>query len=182
MTIQPGHLPPPTATQAGQPLLNPADQSQIDRIADAFNQAIDQATSAPTAYKDPTPVPAIGTAPPVPQPGRPPMSQRAVDINTTMLSAGVTSVLVSGGVSLVLWASGHADPTVVGLIVAIPPVCAIPIVAIASVLKRAKQVVQSAPAEHHHHHYNGAHVHQDHRSTHTETRGVWAKTNNRLPR
>jgi len=180
VTTLPGPAQQPHAPQAGQPTLTPTDQQRIDRIVNAFSHALEQATETPTSYKDPTPVPAIGTAPPVPQPGRPPMSQKAVDLNTTMLSAGVTSVLLGGAASLVLWASGHADPTVVSLIVAIPPACAVPILAIASVLKRAKQVVEAAPPVIHQT-YTGT-VHQDQRRVENKNSGVWVKNTNELPR
>jgi len=67
-------------------------------------------------------------------------------------------------------ASGYADPTVIGMICAAPAIAAVPILAIARLLRGAQ------PAPDIHHHYNGP-VHQQ--TTHTETRGVWAKTTNR---
>jgi hypothetical protein len=125
-----------------------------------------------TAFRDDTPLPRHGATPPVPQPGRPPMSQKAVDASALMLSGGVATVLVGGSASLVLAASGIADPAVIGICAATPLAVAVPIVAVTRLLKRAKSVLP----EEHHHHYN-APVHHQH--THSSTRGVWARTDNR---
>jgi len=123
----------------------------------------------PTAYRDPSPTPVVGPTPPVPQPGRPPMSQRATDISTMMLAGGVASVPVGGSVSLVLYTLGHVDPISLA-IGATAPVALI--LAIGGLLRRAKGVLP----EEHHHHYTGP-VYQDQRNT--ETHSVWAKTINR---
>lgn len=159
----------PTTT-AGQPL----SQEDADREAKRI------ISEALLSYRDPSPVPPIGATPPVAQPGIPPMSQRATDISRILIAAGVASVppgLIAIGV---LVASEHADPTVIGLICAAPVALAVPIIAIASLLRRAKETIQAAPPEHHHH-YAG-NVHQDHTVVTTQTRGVWAKTRNELPR
>lgn len=123
-----------------------------------------------TAFRDPTPVPQHGPTPPVPQPGRPPMSQSAVDASTLMLSGSVLTAVIGGSVTAVLWASGTADPVVVGFICAAPAAVAVPILAVARLLRGAK------PAPDVHHHYEGP-VYQQ--TTHTENRGVWAKNINR---
>ncbi|MEH0442463.1 hypothetical protein QA811_02010 [Streptomyces sp. B21-102] len=123
-----------------------------------------------TSYRNTDPVPAVGAAPPVAQPGRPPMSQRAVDASTVMLSASVAT-LPPGAIAIgVMLASGYADPVVIGMICAAPAVIAVPISAIARLLRAAK------PEPDVHHHYNGP-VHQQ--TTHSSTRGVWARTDNR---
>jgi hypothetical protein len=131
--------------------------------------------AVPTAHRDDTPLPAYGPAPPVAQPGRPPMSQRAVDTSTVLLSAGAASLPVGAVAIGILLASGHADPTVIGMICAAPAAVAVPILAVARVLRRAKDVVPDV----HHHHYNVP-VRQDHTTTHT--RGLIARTRNELPR
>ncbi|WHM30234.1 hypothetical protein OH540_09385 [Streptomyces sp. BPPL-273] len=123
-----------------------------------------------TAFRDPTPVPKIGTTPPVPQPGRPPMSQKAVDTSTIMLSASAATIppgVIAIGAML---ASGYADATVIGMICAAPAIAAVPIFAIARLLRGAK------PEPDVHQHFHGA-VTQH--TTHTENRGVWAKNINR---
>lgn len=122
-----------------------------------------------TAFRDNTPTPTYGTASPVPQPGRPPMSQRAVDASTVMLSASAAT-LPPGAIAIgVMLASGYADPVVIGMICAAPAVVAVPIIAIARLLRGAK------PEPEVHQHYNGP-VYQQ--TTHSSTRGVWARTDN----
>jgi hypothetical protein len=123
-----------------------------------------------TSYRDHSPTPTIGAAPPVPQPGRPPMSQRAVDLNTTILTSSVLTAVVGGSATSILWASGHADPTVVAIVFGAPTAL---VLALGRLVKRAKGVLP----EEHHHHYDGP-VYQDQRNVHTSTRGVWAKTTN----
>jgi hypothetical protein len=137
----------------------------IEAVEDAYR---------PTAYRDPNPVPAIGAAPPVPQPGRPPMSQRATDASGVMLAASIASVPIGGSVSLVLWTVGHIDPVVVG-IVCVAPVALLG--ALSRVFKRAKDVAAAAPPTHHHH-YTGT-VRQDHSHHSSKTNGLIAHTRNR---
>ncbi|MEU2674203.1 hypothetical protein ABZ622_36140 [Streptomyces sp. NPDC007164] len=161
-------------TQAGQTTSDkPAESAndQAQKLISAVNEAL--AAQQATSYRDDTPLPAVGTAAPVPQPGRPPMSQRATDASALMLSGGVTTALVGGTASLVMVASGSADPVVCAIVVGAPTAL---VLALGRLVGRAKAAVESAPPTHHHH-YNEP-VTQDHRSTHTQTRGVWAKTNN----
>lgn len=166
----------PTAPAAGQTTPTQADRDTIRRLMAAVDE-IEQPTSV--RVDDPT-VPSwrdgarIGTAPPVPQPGRPPMSQGATDASALMLSGGVASVLVGGAVSLVMFTSGHADPVVCGIVFGSPAALAL---AASRLLKRAKQVAEAAPPEIHNH-YNGP-VHQDQRTTQSRNTGVWVKNDNR---
>lgn len=167
----------PTAPQAGQPhpdkaraavdflhSVETAMQNAIQQIAD------EQTPRIPTFYKDPTPNPAIGTTPPVTQPGRAPMSQKAADASGLILSIGIASPLIGGGFALAMWSTGLANPTVIGWIVG----GTIALVAAGTVLIRAlKATVEAAPPEIHQHHYGP--VYQDH-STHEHTsRGVWVR-------
>ncbi|MFF2572702.1 hypothetical protein [Streptomyces sp. NPDC058084] len=129
----------------------------------------------PTSYRDDTPLPAVGSTPPVAQPGRPPMSQRATDISGITTAVGLASAPISLGTCAVLWTAGQLDPVVLGLLAGAP----ITFVAVLSrALKRAKGVVEAAPAEIHNH-YTGP-VLQDYRSTTTTTttKGVFAQTRN----
>ncbi|GAA1377953.1 hypothetical protein GCM10009612_78330 [Streptomyces beijiangensis] len=48
--------------------------------------------------------------------GRPPMSQRAVDLNTTILSSSVAIGMGGLAVTGALWASSQANPTVIAWI------------------------------------------------------------------
>lgn len=123
-----------------------------------------------TSYRDHSPVPAVGPTPPVPQPGRPPMSQKATDASVMMLAGGAASLPVGGSVSLVLYTLGHVDPTSLAIGAAAPVAL---VLAIGALLRRAKGVLPPDV----HHHYEGT-VYQDQRNVHSSTRGVWAKTNN----
>jgi hypothetical protein len=160
MTVLPE--PKPTAPAAGQ--------AHLDDQARQLLAAVEEAMRTPTSYRDDAPVPMVGTAPPVAQPGRPPMSQKATDVSALMLSGGLASLPIGAAASLVLWASGHADPMVIAVICAAPTTL---ILALSRLVKRAKE---TAPDEIHNH-YNGP-VYQDQRNVHSSTRGVWAKTNN----
>ncbi|MER7507060.1 hypothetical protein ABTX82_01725 [Streptomyces lavendulae] len=145
-----------------------ADREQAARII----QAVEEAMTA-TAYRDESPLPEVGTTPPIAQPGRPPMSQRATDISSIMLYGGLATVppgLIAIGL---LVASGYADPAVIGMICVAPAVIAVPVLAVARLLRGAQGVV---PGEQHHH-YNGP-VSQQHQTVNTQTRGLFAKTIN----
>lgn len=134
---------------------------------------INEALNIPTAYRDPSLLPAVGPTPPVPQPGRPPMSQKATDASSLMLSAGLATVppgLIAIGL---LVASGYADPVVIGMICAAPAVIAVPVLAVARLLRGATGI-----GAEHHHHYNGPVSHHT-VSTNTQTRGLFAKTTNK---
>jgi hypothetical protein len=161
----------------------PTDRAEIQKLANAVEEAL--AGEMRTSYRSNNPdVPSwqegsrIGTAPPVQQPGRAAMSQRAVDLNTTILSSSVLVAVLGGAASAFMWASGHANPTVIKWIcvcaVAVPVVLAIPVLALKGLMKSAKEVVQAAPAEIHHH-YNGD---VDQREIHSRTSGVWVKNTN----
>ena len=152
---------PPAATAAGQ-AANPLTDAVIQAAVD---NAIEKARQ-----HDTTPQVVIGTAPPVPQPGRPPMSSKATDDSVRMICFGGMTLFTCGGVSLVMVTSEFADPTAIGVFFGGLAVLAL---AIARLLRRAGQ---ATPAEIHNH-YDGT-VYQDHSETHTSTRGVWAKTNN----
>jgi len=148
---------PPAAPAAGQTTPTEADRIEAARLIE-------------TAFRDDTPLPRHGSAAPVPQPGRPPMSSKAVDDSVRMITFGGMTLLVCGGASLVMVASDFADPTVIGMICAAPAVVALPILAIARVLRGAR------PAPDVHQHYYGNVTQQ---TTHSSTRGVWARTDNR---
>lgn len=152
----------------------PTDRAEVRKLAAAVEAAL--ADAVPTSYRSIDPSvpswadgPQIGTAPAVPQPGVPPMSQRSTDIGRTALYCGVATVppgLIAIGLLL---ASGQADPTVIGWICAAPAALAVPILAVARLLRGAKEVVAAAPAEVHHH-YSGP-VHQEQRTVNTTVRG-----------
>jgi len=150
---------------------NPTRPAMTD--AEAETKARQIIVDFATSYRDTTPIPTIGTAPPVAQEGRPPMSQKAVDDSVRMLSAGVASLPIGGMAALVLHVLGTVDPTQLAIGAAAPVAL---VLAVTRLLGRARQVVEAAPAEHHHH-YNGP-VYQDQREQRTENRGVWVKNTN----
>ncbi|MFE9812427.1 hypothetical protein [Streptomyces sp. NPDC005548] len=168
------------AVPAGQPYSTPAARAFLTEVEAALAEAARPETIIPTYYKDDTQHPAIGTTPPVTQPGRPPMSQSAVNASTVILCTGVASLPFGAAATGILWASGHADPTVIGLICGAPIALAVPILALSRLAKRAKEVVAAAPPVHNHHHTGPVHV--DQRKVETTTKGLWATTRNELPR
>jgi hypothetical protein len=126
-----------------------------------------------TSYRDHSPVPTVGTAPPVPQPGIPPMSARTTEITRAVMYASLATVPPGLIAVAVMVASEHANPTVIGMICAAPAAIAVPILALARLFRSAKE----AEPDVHLHNYSGP-VYQDQRNVHSSTRGVWAKTNN----
>lgn len=161
--MPPEHRPRPAAPDA-------SIEEQASQLLAAMNAIV---AEQPTAFRDETPIPAVGATPPVPQPGRPPMSQKAVDASTLMLSAGVASLPLGAVVIGVMLASGHADPAVIAAICAAPTAL---VLALARLMKRTKETVAAVPAEHHHH-YSGP-VRQEHRQVHNETRGFGRSATN----
>jgi hypothetical protein len=162
MTGLPGQTPNQTAGRDGPTLSDAA-------VAAAVEHALAQARK-----EDVAPKAVIGNSPAVDQPGRAAMSRRATDASVMMIAGGFLGVCLGGAVSAVLYFSGKADPTVVGLIVAAPPVT---FFSVGGVVKKIKRLV---PDEHHHH-YKGA-VYQDNRVDHSshesKTIGINAKTHN----
>lgn len=143
-----------------------ARQTAVNDQAQRFLADIEDVLAAPTAYRDDSPVPAVGDAPPAVQPGRPPMSQRATDASVMMLSAGAASLPIGGMTALVIYTLGTADPVALAIGAGAPAALAVPILALSSLIKRAK----TAAPDVHHHHYNGS---VDQRTV--NARGVWAK-------
>lgn len=183
------HARQPHATQAGQP----ADEAF--QRASQIAAAVDAVYEKPTAVRieDPTipswtDGPRIGTTPPVTdQPGarRAAMSQRAVDLNATILSSSVVIGMSGAAATGILWGSGHANATVIGWIcagvVAAPAAIALPVLALKGLMKSAKEVVQAAPPEVHNHYSGNVRVYEDHRTVNTRTSGIVASTRNQLP-
>ncbi|GAP46894.1 hypothetical protein [Streptomyces azureus] len=139
--------------------------------AEAEAQARQIIADFATSYRDQTPLPRYGDAPPVPQPGIPPMSQRTTETARAVMFCSLATVPPGLIAVAVMVASEHANPTVIGMICAAPAAIAVPILALARLLRRAGQ---AAPAEIHQH-YTG---HVDQRTVQTKTTGLWAKTNN----
>lgn len=150
------------------PLTDEAAALEARRIIDAAYRP------APTSFRDDTPLPVVGTTPPVPQPGRPPMSQAATDASALMLSGSVLTMAVGGTGSLVMYASGYADPIVCAIVFGAPAAL---VLALSRLMRRAKDVL---PSEHHHH-YRGP-VTQTHQTVHNENRWLGRSTTTQPPR
>lgn len=145
---------PPTASASGQ-AVNPLVDAMVQA---AIENALHEARRT-------------GTAPPAGR-ERPAMSGQAVDSSVRMIAFGGMTLMVSAGGGILMVASDFADPTVIGMICAAPAALALPILAIARLIRRAGEV---APTEIHQT-YTGP-VHHDTRIT--QTRAVWSKTTNR---
>ncbi|MFD3535978.1 hypothetical protein [Streptomyces sp. NPDC058664] len=147
-----------------------------DLIAAVENALAEAAAPAPapvpTAYRDTTPLPAVGDALPVAQPGRAPMSQRATDASALMLAGGAGTLMAGTGAGVALWALGGVDPLVLALAVGAPVAL---VAALSRLVRRAGQAAAETAPVTHHHHYAGP-VRQEHRTTSTITRGVIART------
>lgn len=155
-------LPDQAPVNVGQPLTDEAAALEAQRlIHDAYR---------PTSFRDTSPVPVVGTAPPVAQPGRPPMSQAATDASALMLSGSALTIAVGGTGSLVMLASGYADPVVCAIVFGAPAAL---VLALARLVRRAKDAM---PAEHHHH-YSGP-VYQQNQTVTNQNRWLGKTTNN----
>jgi hypothetical protein len=147
---------PPAATAAGQatnPLADAVYQAAVDNFIHESRRE--------------------STGPPVLRPDVPAMSARTTEITRAVMYCSLATVPPGLIAVAIMVASEHANPVALGMICAAPAVIAVPILALARLIRRAGQ---AAPAEIHNH-YSGA-VYQDQRNVHTSTRGVWAKTNN----
>ncbi|MFD3572009.1 hypothetical protein [Streptomyces sp. NPDC058667] len=148
----------------------------VDLIA-AVESALTEASvpapaAVPTAYRDTTPLPVVGDALPVVQPGRAPMSQRATDASALMLAGGAGTLMAGTGAGVALWALGGVDPLVLALAVGAPVAL---VAALSRLVRRAGQAAAETAPVTHHHHYTGP-VRQEHHTTATTTRGVIARS------
>jgi hypothetical protein len=154
-----------------------AEVEALRLITDAYRPAPSAPVHTPTSFRDDTPRPANGTTPPVPQPGRPPMSQGATDASVLMLAGAGSVSMVSVSAGILMYLSQYADPVVCGIVLGAPTVV---VLALCRLVRRAKEAVAAAPPVIHQH-YEGT-VHQDHSSYSTETRGLIARTRNEIRR
>ncbi|MCX4481975.1 hypothetical protein OOK44_36980 [Streptomyces cellulosae] len=159
---------------AGRALTEAEAEAEAARlIAEGYS------ANAPVAtfYKDVAPVPAIGTAPPEPQPGRTAMSQRATDASVLMLAGAGSVSMVSVSAGILMYLSQYADPVVCGVVLGGPTVV---VLALCRLVRRTKEVVEAAPPVIHNH-YEGT-VTQNSTEITTNTRGVIARTRNHFDR
>ncbi|ACX71147.1 hypothetical protein pZL12.70c [Streptomyces phage ZL12] len=164
------NLPGPKSTAAPAP--------HIDAQVQQFRAAIDDATRTPTFHRDNTPLPVVGPTPPVEQPGRPSMSQKATDASVLMLAGGATTVMVSGSAAGLMYFSQFADPVACAIVFGAPVALVVALTRLVARAGAAKAQVDAVRPEIH---YNG-HVTVDQRAINTTTRGLIANTRNQLPR
>ncbi|MFE9241771.1 hypothetical protein [Streptomyces sp. NPDC007007] len=143
--------------------------------ADARAQEILTEWARPTSYRDETTPPAYGPTPPVAQPGRPPMSQRATDASALMLSGSVAALSVGGATSLVLYTLGQVDPVTLAVGATGPVALVLAAGSLLKAVSRAK--AEAAPTETHHH-YNGTVRQETTTNVSSTSRGLFARTRN----
>ncbi|GED86009.1 hypothetical protein [Streptomyces sp. 6-11-2] len=156
------------------PRMSDAEASAEARriIADAYRPV----PQMPTAYRDPSPLPAYGSTPPVPQPDSrivPPWAA-----GTAVAGIGVGATCVGLGCGIWLACQGFAAVTLTSVLFV-----TLPIAAVATVAAAIGSAVRSIKATHteHHHHYAGP-VAQENTTLNTHTRGLIARTSNNLSR
>ena len=181
MNHLPGPTPQPTAPQPGQP--NPAAEAFLADVEDALSQVNRPQIYPPTFYRNNDPVPAFGPTPPAPPPGarRAPMSEKATDDSVRMISAGFLTLCTGCAASGILYFSGHANPTVIGMICAAPIALAVPIAFLSRLVKRVKETVEAAPPVINQHYNGPVTVIKDQRTVNSTNRGIVATTRNELP-
>lgn len=127
-------------------------------------------------FRDPSPVPAVGDALPVAQPGRPPMSPRATDASVVMLAGGAGVLMAGGGTGLALWALAGVSPVTLALAVGAPVAV---VAALARLVRSAGQAAAQAAAQAapvtHHHTYAGPVTQTNTSTTATTARGLFAR-------
>ncbi|MFJ7525157.1 hypothetical protein ACIQ1S_09540 [Streptomyces griseus] len=153
----------PEQPVAGQP--DPTIHDNAARFLAAIKD-IEQATY----HRDETPLPVVGSAPPVEQPGRPAMSQRATDTSVLMLAGGFTTVMVSGSAAGLMYFSQFADPVACAIVLGAP-------VALVMAVSRLVAKARSAAPQPVTNHFHG-NVHHDTRNVTSTTRGVIANNRN----
>ncbi|MFY0516061.1 hypothetical protein ACOMD4_37600 [Streptomyces anulatus] len=155
---------------------NPLSADEADaRARQLITEAYAPPYEVPTSYRDETKPSAYEPTPPVAQPGRPPMSQRATNASALMLSGSVLSLSVGGATSLVLYTLGQVDPVTLAVGGAAPVAL---LLAAGSLLKAASRAKAAAPAEVHNH-FTGP-VRQETTNISGTARGLVARTTNRF--
>ncbi|MGX1794396.1 hypothetical protein ACWIGN_01005 [Streptomyces albidoflavus] len=153
-----------------RPLSDAEAMAEARRIIDSAMQPDPQVPAA-TCYVDPTPVPAYGPTPPVPQPDHRTVPPWAAGVAVASIGVGAGITGVGCGIWLVL--QGLASITLASVLFVTLPIAALAavLVAVGSVVRG----VRTASAETHHH-YAGP-VHQE--QTTTNNRWFSRSTTNR---
>ncbi|MYX14413.1 hypothetical protein GTY67_13505 [Streptomyces sp. SID8374] len=158
----------PEQPAAGQP--DPAVRRNADRLVAAVDEVL--LARRATSHTDDRPLPAVGSTPPVAQPGIPPMSQWAVDASGVLKAVSVAAIPVGGA----LWVVGQVDPLTLAIILGSPAAVAL---AVARLVAKVKDANQNTPQPVTNH-YHGAVTQQAHITTST-TKGIIANTRQTTP-
>ncbi|MFI5739162.1 hypothetical protein ACIA9I_12405 [Streptomyces anulatus] len=158
----------PEQPVAGQP--DPTIQQNAARFLAAVDEALLAGQS--TSYRDDTPLPAVGSALPVAQPGPPPMSQWAIDVSGVLKAVSVVSLPIG----VAVWIVGQVDPLTLGIVLGSPAAVALAVARLVAKVKDANQAAQPVT-----NHFHGT-VHHDERTVISTTRGVIANNRNQHPR
>lgn len=152
MTVLPEPPAAPAVGQATNPLTDAVIRAAVDNLV---HEARRESTSPPAQREVPA------------------MSARTTETARAVMFCSLATVPPGLVAVAVMVASEHANPTVIGMICAAPAAIAVPILALARLLRRAGQ---AAPAEIHQH-YTGP-VHQDQRKVENKNVGAWVKNTN----
>jgi hypothetical protein len=148
--------PTPTAPAAGQ-TTNPLSDAVIQAAVDnAIHESRRESTSPPAPRREVSA-----------------MSAHTTEIARTVMFCSLATVPPGLVAVAVMVASEHANPTVIGMICAAPAAVAVPILAVARLIRR---VGQATPAEIHQH-ISGP-VRVDQRNVQNKNTGVWVKNTN----
>ncbi|MEU0034666.1 hypothetical protein [Streptomyces sp. NPDC006333] len=160
----------PKHTRDGLPESEAAAEAR--RLIEDWARASDQIRQGPTSFRDPSPVPAYGSTPPVPQPDRRIVPAWAA--GTAVAGIGVGATFVGVGCGIWLACQGFAAVTLTSVLFV-----TLPIAAVAGVVAAIASAVRSMKDAHieNHHHYEGP-VTQDNSNVHTQSRGLLAWTRN----
>lgn len=157
--------------------MQPMTQQEVDEAA---YRLLEETAPVPqaTRYRDDTELPETGDAMPVTQPGRPPMSQRAVDHSRIVLAYGAASLPIGGVLSLILHTAANMTTTQLLTIGAAPVGVVIAIGVAARMIGSAvREGAEALPREQHDHYEGNVTVHRT--ELHTRTRGL-GRTVNRV--
>lgn len=159
---------------AWQPRMTDTEAADEARriIADAYRPV----PQMPTAYRDPSPLPAYGPTPPVPQPDHRIVPAWAA--GTAVAGVGVGATCVGVGCGIWLACQGFAAVTLTSVLFV-----TLPIAAIAAVAAAIGAAVRSIKATHTttHHHYAGP-VRQETNTITAPAYGLIARNRNELHR
>lgn len=161
-----------SSTESQRPRMSDTEAADEARriIADAYRPV----PQTPTSYRDPSPVPAYGTTPPVPQPETRIVPAWAA--GTAVAGIGIGAACVGIGCAIWLTCQGFAAVTLTSVLFV-----TLPIAAVAAVAAAIGSALRSLKATHteSHHHYAGP-VHQENSTINAQTRGLIARTRNEL--